>query len=64
MRRHRLVRAGVYGEGAYPGIGYAAGEVLVDRTTSASYNAQGVNGRKYLFPALFDPVTSQCSKLV
>ncbi|XWS14980.1 hypothetical protein CRYUN_Cryun35bG0055000 [Craigia yunnanensis] len=53
--------SGVYGKGAYPGY---AGELLVDRTTGASYNAQGVNGRKYLLPALFDPVTSQCSTLV
>ncbi|XVE60503.1 hypothetical protein DITRI_Ditri05aG0134400 [Diplodiscus trichospermus] len=52
---------GVYGKGAYPGY---AGELLVDRTTGASYNAQGVNGGKYLLPALFDPVTSQCSTLV
>ncbi|XP_022773135.1 protein EXORDIUM-like 2 [Durio zibethinus] len=52
---------GVYGKGAYPGY---AGELLVDRTTGASYNAQGNNGRKYLLPALFDPVTSQCSTLV
>ncbi|KAK8552190.1 hypothetical protein V6N13_120607 [Hibiscus sabdariffa] len=52
---------GVYGKGAYPGY---AGEVLVDGTAGASYNAQGVNGRKYLLPALFDPLTSQCSTLV
>ncbi|XVF64794.1 hypothetical protein PTKIN_Ptkin09bG0195500 [Pterospermum kingtungense] len=52
---------GMYGKGAYPGY---AGELLVDRSTGASYNAQGVNGRKYLLPALFDPVTSQCSTLV
>ncbi|XVE95281.1 hypothetical protein REPUB_Repub02eG0082500 [Reevesia pubescens] len=52
---------GVYGKGAYPGY---AGELLVDRTTGASYNAQGVNGRKYLLPAMFDPVTSQCSTIV
>ncbi|GMI90964.1 EXORDIUM like 2 [Hibiscus trionum] len=52
---------GVYGKGAYPGY---AGDVLVDGTTGASYNAQGVNERKYLLPALFDPVISQCSTLV
>ncbi|XP_007018743.2 PREDICTED: protein EXORDIUM-like 2 [Theobroma cacao] len=52
---------GVYGKGAHPGY---AGELLMDRTTGASYNAQGVNGRKYLLPALFDPLTSQCSTLV
>lgn len=52
--------AGVYGKGAYPGY---AGELLVDATTGASYNAQGVNGRKYLLPAVLDPSTSKCSTL-
>ncbi|XP_028757360.1 protein EXORDIUM [Neltuma alba] len=52
---------GVYGKGAYPGY---AGNLLVDRTTGASYNAHGANGRKYLLPALFDPSTSTCSTLV
>ncbi|XP_023758216.2 protein PHOSPHATE-INDUCED 1 [Lactuca sativa] len=52
---------GIFGKGAYPGY---AGDVLVDPTTGASYNAHGVNGRKYLLPALFDPSTSECSTLV
>ncbi|GKV09368.1 hypothetical protein SLEP1_g20879 [Rubroshorea leprosula] len=52
---------GVYGKGAYPGY---AGNLLVDPTTGASYNAHGDNGRKYLLPALYDPVTSTCSTLV
>ncbi|GLT93784.1 hypothetical protein SLE2022_115580 [Rubroshorea leprosula] len=52
---------GVYGKGAYPGY---AGDLLVDGTTGASYNANGVNGRKYLLPALFDPATNTCSTLV
>ncbi|KAJ1375845.1 Protein EXORDIUM-like [Sesbania bispinosa] len=52
---------GVYGKGAYPGY---AGNLLVDPTTGASYNANGVNGKKYLLPALFDPATSACSTLV
>ncbi|KAF5746797.1 hypothetical protein HS088_TW06G00972 [Tripterygium wilfordii] len=52
---------GVYGKGSYPGY---AGELLVDQTSGASYNAYGVNGRKYLLPALFDPLTSTCSTLV
>ncbi|KAL5705201.1 Protein PHOSPHATE-INDUCED 1 [Ranunculus cassubicifolius] len=52
---------GVYGKGAYPGY---AGDLLVDSTTGASYNAHGANGRKYLLPALFDPSTSTCSTLV
>ncbi|CAK7347164.1 unnamed protein product [Dovyalis caffra] len=52
---------GVFGKGAYPGY---AGDLLVDSTTGASYNAHGVNGRKYMLPALFDPSTSTCSTLV
>lgn len=52
---------GVYGKGAYPGY---AGELLVDPTTGASYNAHGTSERKYLLPALYDPSTSSCSTLV
>ncbi|MED6122399.1 Phosphate-induced protein 1 conserved region [Stylosanthes scabra] len=52
---------GVYGKGAYPGF---PGTLLVDPTSGASYNANGINGRKYLLPALFDPATSACSTLV
>ncbi|KAI8567248.1 hypothetical protein RHMOL_Rhmol02G0106300 [Rhododendron molle] len=52
---------GVYAKGAFPGY---AGNLLVDSTTGASYNAHGANGRKYLVPALFDPATSSCSTLV
>ncbi|KAK8580358.1 hypothetical protein V6N13_143467 [Hibiscus sabdariffa] len=51
---------GIYGKGAYPGY---AGDLLLDATTGASYNANGVNGRKYLLPALFDPSTSTCATL-
>ncbi|KZV32306.1 protein EXORDIUM-like [Dorcoceras hygrometricum] len=52
---------GVYGKGAYPGY---AGDLLLDPTTGASYNAHGVNGRRYLLPAIYDPSTSKCSTLV
>ncbi|KAL3514185.1 hypothetical protein ACH5RR_026902 [Cinchona calisaya] len=52
---------GIYGKGAYPGY---AGDLLVDATTGASYNAHGSNARKYLLPALYDPSTSTCSTLV
>ncbi|KAL7127742.1 hypothetical protein ABFS83_14G271700 [Erythranthe nasuta] len=52
---------GVYAKGAYPGY---AGDLLVDPTTGASYNAHGANGRKYLLPAIYDPSTSKCSTLV
>ncbi|CAN6479923.1 unnamed protein product [Victoria cruziana] len=52
---------GMYGKNAYPGY---AGDLLVDPTTGASYNANGVNGRKYLLPAVWNPKTSSCSTLV
>ncbi|GKB20904.1 EXORDIUM-like protein 2 [Tanacetum coccineum] len=52
---------GIFGSGSYPGY---AGQVLVDKTTGASYNAHGINGRKYLVPAMWDPKTSTCSTLV
>ncbi|XP_061365464.1 protein EXORDIUM-like 2 [Gastrolobium bilobum] len=52
---------GVFGSGAYPGN---PGRVLVDKTTGASYNANGANGRKYLLPAMWDPQTSACKTLV
>lgn len=53
--------AGIFGKGAYPGY---PGEVLVDKTTGASYNAVGVNGRRFLLPAMWDPRTSTCKTLV
>ncbi|KAF7138622.1 hypothetical protein RHSIM_Rhsim07G0203900 [Rhododendron simsii] len=52
---------GIFGSGAYPGY---AGSVLTDKATGGSYNAQGVNGRKYLLPAMWDPKTSTCKTLV
>ncbi|KAK9287460.1 hypothetical protein L1049_015881 [Liquidambar formosana] len=52
---------GIFGSGAYPGY---PGQVLVDKTSGASYNAHGVNGRKFLLPAMWDPQTSACSTLV
>lgn len=52
---------GIFGKGAYPGF---AGELLTDKTTGASYNANGLNGRKYLLPAMWDPKTSTCLTLV
>jgi Phosphate-induced protein 1 conserved region len=51
---------GVYGQGAFPGY---SGQLRMDWTTGASYNANGVNRRKYLLPAIFDPSTSVCSTL-
>ncbi|KAG6652029.1 protein EXORDIUM-like 2 [Carya illinoinensis] len=52
---------GMFGSGAYPGY---PGEVLTDKSSGASYNANGVNGRKYLLPAMWDPETSACRTLV
>lgn len=52
---------GIFGSGAYPGY---PGRVLVDKTSGAGYNARGLDGRKYLLPAMWDPKTSQCSTLV
>ncbi|XP_058191936.1 protein EXORDIUM-like 2 [Rhododendron vialii] len=52
---------GIFGSGAYPGY---AGNVLVDKSTGASYNANGVGGRKFLLPAMWDPETSTCKTLV
>ncbi|KAK7328131.1 hypothetical protein VNO77_22227 [Canavalia gladiata] len=52
---------GVFGSGAYPGY---PGRVLVENTTGASYNANGVNGRRYLLPAMWDPQTSACKTQV
>ncbi|CAL0300817.1 unnamed protein product [Lupinus luteus] len=53
--------AGIFGSGAYPGY---AGRVIVDKSSGASYNAHGVNGRKYLLPAMWDPQSSACKTLV
>jgi len=52
---------GIYGKGSYPGF---PGELLVDKTTGASYNAHGVNGRQFLLPAMWDPATKSCQALV
>ncbi|GLJ53529.1 hypothetical protein SUGI_1142080 [Cryptomeria japonica] len=52
---------GMYGSGAYPGY---AGQLLVDETTGASYNAYGVNGRTFLLPAMWDPTSRSCKTLV
>lgn len=51
---------GIFGKGAYPGY---PGEVHLDKTSGASFNALSVNGRKYLLPAMWDPQTSTCKTL-
>ena len=50
--------AGIFGEGAYPGH---PGELAKEMITGASYNVEGINGRKFLLPALWDPVTRTCA---
>jgi len=52
---------GIYGKGSYPGF---PGELQVDKTTGASYNAHGVNGREFLLPAMWDPATRSCKTLI
>jgi hypothetical protein len=51
---------GIFGTGAFPGY---PGKLLVDKTTGASYNAVGVNGRKYLPPATWHPHLTKCTTL-
>ncbi|KAM4087065.1 hypothetical protein ACJW30_10G148500 [Castanea mollissima] len=48
---------GMYGTGTSFGF---PGKLLVDVKTGASYNTNGVNGRKYLLPPLYDPSTKTC----
>ncbi|KAJ6289978.1 hypothetical protein OIU77_002370 [Salix suchowensis] len=52
---------GKFGSGSYPGY---PGRALVDKVTGASFNAYGVNGRKYMLPAMWDPQSSACKTLV
>ncbi|PKI35835.1 hypothetical protein CRG98_043744 [Punica granatum] len=52
---------GIFGKGAFPGY---PGNVLKDKATGASYNAVGVNRRKFLLPAMWDPKTKSCKALV
>lgn len=48
---------GIFGAGAYPGF---PGNLVVDRISKASFNAFGVNGRKFLLPAMWDPTGLSC----
>ncbi|KAF7850154.1 hypothetical protein BT93_L5813 [Corymbia citriodora subsp. variegata] len=52
---------GIYGSGAYPGY---PGQLRLDKVTGASYNANGLGGRKFLLPAMWDPETSACKILL
>ncbi|KAF7818177.1 protein EXORDIUM-like 2 [Senna tora] len=49
--------SGIFGDGAYPGY---PGDLLVDKTSKASYNVYGVNGRKFLLPAIWDLRSFNC----
>ncbi|XP_024372265.1 protein PHOSPHATE-INDUCED 1 [Physcomitrium patens] len=49
---------GIYGSGAYPGY---AGQLLSNPTTGSSFNVYGVNGREFLVPWVFNPVTQKCA---
>ncbi|XP_024381900.1 protein PHOSPHATE-INDUCED 1 [Physcomitrium patens] len=49
---------GIYGAGAYPGY---AGQLLTNSKTGASFNVYGVNGREFLVPWVYNPVTKKCA---
>ncbi|KAH7282681.1 hypothetical protein KP509_35G043400 [Ceratopteris richardii] len=51
---------GQFGPGSYPGY---AGHLLTESSSGASYNAIGVNGRRFLLPALWDPSIRLCRTL-
>ncbi|CAM6105916.1 unnamed protein product [Calypogeia fissa] len=50
--------AGIFGEGAYPG---EPGKLLVDQKSGASFNAHGIRDRKFMLPALWNPLDLQCT---
>eukprot|EP00249_Psilotum_nudum_P018890 c27004_g2_i1 orf=291-1295(-) len=52
--------AGMFGKGAYPGY---PGSLFLDKTTGASYNANGANKRLFLLPAMWDPSSGTCITL-
>lgn len=49
--------SGIFGAAAYPGY---PGDLLVDNSSKASFNVYGVNGRKFLLPAIWDLNTFNC----
>lgn len=49
---------GQFGTGAYPGF---PGRLLQDAHTDASYNMEGIDGRKFLVPWIWNPVTQACA---
>ncbi|KAH7295975.1 hypothetical protein KP509_26G001700 [Ceratopteris richardii] len=51
---------GIFGKGAFPGY---PGELLTHSPTGASFNAHGVNGRRFLIPAMWNPSSLNCVPL-
>ena len=49
--------SGAFGEGSYPGY---PGKLMVDAGNKASYNVNGVKGRKFLLPAMWDLSSKTC----
>ncbi|KAF8008846.1 hypothetical protein BT93_K2484 [Corymbia citriodora subsp. variegata] len=47
----------MFGSGAFPGY---TGKVRVDPATGGAFNARGFKGRKFLLPAVWNPITSSC----
>ncbi|KAG9459551.1 hypothetical protein H6P81_004059 [Aristolochia fimbriata] len=51
--------AGMFGDGAYPGY---PGKLMTDPRTRASFNVYGARGRRFLLPAMWDPLSLTCKK--
>eukprot|EP01018_Ginkgo_biloba_P028093 Gb_35579 [translate_table: standard] len=49
---------GMFGKGAYSGY---PGELLVDPKSKGSFNAFGINRRKFLLPGLWEPAKLSCT---
>ncbi|KAH7439166.1 hypothetical protein KP509_04G048300, partial [Ceratopteris richardii] len=51
---------GIFGKGAYPGY---PGELLTHSVSGASFNAHGINSRRFLIPAMWNPTSLNCEPL-
>ncbi|XP_078431717.1 protein EXORDIUM-like 2 [Wolffia australiana] len=51
----------IFGPKAYPGY---LGKLPVDGAAGGTYNANGLEGRRYWLPEMWDPRNSRCSPLV
>ncbi|KAL3687768.1 hypothetical protein R1sor_014077 [Riccia sorocarpa] len=49
---------GIYGTGSFSGY---PGQLLVDKTTKASYNVVGYSNHKFLVPWIWHPTTKKCA---